>query len=84
MIEEYKKLLRKASSHWSDDNQVDPNYFAYNDLSHICNVANERCMDNNDYKITGLRLTNNNSCVEFSVKIGDEIMDCPSYFLSRR
>lgn len=81
VLKDYAKLLSKASSHWDDDNQVNPNHFGYVDLSHIIDTANKISLGSNDYKITDLKLTNNDSCVEYSVKVGEERKHCPSYFL---
>jgi hypothetical protein len=84
MLENYRQLVKELSDHWNKINEVNPNYFTYNDLSHICNSVNERRMGGESYEVTQLRLTNGNSCVEFSVKVGDDIIDCPSYILSRK
>lgn len=84
MLEMYNELIDDLSSHWDNKNAVSPNYFTHNDLRHIYDTANEKYTGDDDYTITKLRLTNNTSCVEFSVQVGNVIIDCPAYFLSKK
>ncbi|GHU56808.1 hypothetical protein FACS189411_08430 [Bacteroidia bacterium] len=82
-LKEYRKWIDTLSLHWDDNNSVQPNYFAYNDLEHIFSTVKEYHENCNAYKITGLVIENKGLSVEYSVETENGVINCPAYFLSK-